>query len=137
MLQLLCYPILKQFVFGVHIGVDGDDRDLFLLLNKTSGELSILECKDAKYLETEIGKIYYYFSREKNSQIIKKYELKSENVDEWITYFNTLVYATMFNLIPANPPYDPKSEERIMSFEIRDMSLDIEDEEFRAGIPGT
>jgi hypothetical protein len=124
MLQMLCYPILKRFVHGVHIGIDGDDRDLFLLVNNNSGKLDLFACNNAEHLETEIGKIYYHFPDEKKSQIIKKYELKSDNVNEWITYFNTLVYVTMFNLIPANPPYDPKSEARIMSFQNRELSLD-------------
>jgi len=121
MLQLLCYPILKRFVHGVHIGVDGDDRDLFLLLDNNSGKLALQKCNDAKYLDTEIGRVYYHFPLEKKSQIVKKFELKPDNVNEWIAYFNTLVYATMFNLIPENPPYDPKSEERIMSFQNREM----------------
>jgi hypothetical protein len=124
MLQLLCYPILKQFVHGIHIGIDNDERDLFLLLNNSSGKIKLMECSNAKYCETTIGRIYYHFPPETKSKIIKEYELRANNIDEWITYFNTLVYATMFNLVPKNPPYDPESEERIISFQTREMPLD-------------
>lgn len=129
MLQLLCYPILKRFVNGIHIGLDSDERDIFLVLYNSLGEIALLECKNAKYLETDIGKIYYHFPLEKNnSQMIKKYKLKSDNIDEWITYFNTLVYATLFNLIPKNPPYDSKIEQRIMSFQNREMCYETSEE---------
>lgn len=124
MLQLLCYPILKRFVNGIHIGIDSDERDLFLALDHTNGELDLLECKNINYLQTGIGRIYYHFPSEKdNSQMIKKYKLESNNIEKWITYFNTLVYATLFNLVPKNPPYDPKLEKRIMSFHENEIPI--------------
>ncbi|MCX6175266.1 MAG: hypothetical protein NTZ27_10985 [Ignavibacteriales bacterium] len=122
MLQLLCYPILKRFINGIHIGLEEDDRDIFLYLDNSLGKLGVLSCENAKCVDSEIGKIYYHFPTEaKNSTKIISYDLKLQTVDEWLPYFSTLVYSTKHNLIPSNPPYDPKYEENIMEFENRAM----------------
>jgi hypothetical protein len=122
MLQLLCYPILKHFINGVHIGIEEDDRDIFLYLEQSTGKLVLLACENAECFESEIGKIYYHFPREeKNAGLIDSYELKLQTINEWLPYFSTLVYKTKINLIPKNPPYDPQKEDHIMGFENRTM----------------
>jgi hypothetical protein len=121
----LCYPFLKRMVNSIHVGLENDNRDLEWLLNPFESQVSIIENRNSSFLDLPAGKVFYNFSEKKEDrQVLKTIKPKQDNSYEWLPYLNSLVFVSKRFLIPENPPYDPKTYERIMSFSSRHHYFD-------------
>ncbi|MHB1347840.1 MAG: hypothetical protein ACYCXK_10145 [Candidatus Humimicrobiaceae bacterium] len=116
----LCYPFLKHMVIGVRVGIKEDERDLFWMLNPHKSLITIYEKLKSKSLNSPIGRIYYddVDSDETSTRHLKTINIMKSNIDEWMPYLNTFIYCTKREIIPKNPPYDPKIFKRLMMFQI-------------------
>jgi uncharacterized protein with HEPN domain len=114
---LLCTPFLKRIVNSVHVGLVNDDRDIMWLLNPYNSQVSIHECKNSSSIDSPKGKIYYNYSGESSDiKLLQLIEMKKRNIKEWMPILNSLIFITKKNLLPENPPYNPKDYKRIMCF---------------------
>jgi len=113
----LCYPFLKHMVVDLRVGLKEDERDLFWQLDINKSQIIVCENHNSKSTDSPIGKIYYDISFNNNKKKhLKTISIDKKNFDEWIPYLNAFIYCTKKEIIPKNPPYDPKEYEKIMIF---------------------
>jgi len=113
----LCYPFLKHMVIRVRVGLNKDERDLFWQLDINKSQIIIYENQNSKSVDSPIGKIYYDISFKNNKKKhLETINIDKKNFDEWAPYLNAFIYCTKKEIIPKNPPYDPKEYEKIMMF---------------------
>ncbi len=113
----LSYPYLKHMVIGAHVGLKKDDRDIEWVLNPKKSEIQIYEHKNSEFIDTDIGKIYYNYSKDEADKILlKQIVINKNNISEWSPFLNSFIYCTQKTLIPENPPYDQENYERLKIF---------------------
>lgn len=114
----LCYPFLKHMVIGIRVGIKEDERDLFWMLDPNKSQVTIYKNLNSKSFNSPIGRIYYDAASDKiSTRHLKTINIMKSNIDEWIPYLNTFIYCTKREIIPKNPPYDPKGYKRLMIFQ--------------------
>jgi hypothetical protein len=114
---LLCTPFLKRIISYVHVGFVNDDRDIMWLLNPFLSQVSIHECKNSSFIDTAKGKVFYNFSENPSDiNLVQEIKMNKKNIKEWMPILNALIFITKKNLLPENPPYNPKDYKRIMWF---------------------
>ena len=92
---MLAYPFFKNTVIGANIGLQNDDRCIRWFFDIRKGRIYIYELSKFKTLGTKQGKIHYNISGDKKDEkIINKISVKSQNIDEWLSYVNLFVYCT-------------------------------------------
>lgn len=105
----LCYPFLKQMILGIHVGLKNDDKDYEWILDPKSSEILINICNNSKYLDTEIGPVFYNFSKDKSdNKLLDKIKINKKNITSWTTYLNTFIYGSKKLLLKE--PFDSDSE---------------------------
>lgn len=119
----LCYPFLKHTTIGIQVGLKDDERNIYWELNPVKAQINIYENPNSKSFFWEpVGKIYYPSSEDRNH--LKTINIKRDNVNDYLPYLNTLIYVSKREIVPKNPPYDPKEYRRLMFFKSTILFLD-------------
>lgn len=113
----LCYPFLKQTYIGLHVGVENDTRDLEWRLDPVRSQVTVLERKNSKFVDSPFGRVYYNFTNdEADATVLEEIVITREDSDSWVSYLNAMVYWSKKCMIPSPPPYDSEDYQRLMFF---------------------
>lgn len=94
MLLLLTYPLLKNAVVGVCVGIEGDPRCLEWYVSPQEGNICICEVEATHFINTPSGPVYYsIWPKDKHVQI-NTVNISRSNTEEWIPYLDLFVFCT-------------------------------------------
>ncbi len=135
MFLLLCYPMFRNIVTGVFVGIDGDDKCYEWKLIHDENKIVINEILSDNFIQSDIGKIYFGFDNSSN-KFVKEICIKKNNKTDWISYMNLFIYYTRKLAFSLPRPDDRggsvylNKPRTIFDFELRNRVVEIDDSEF-------
>lgn len=93
-LLLISYPFLRNAVVGGMVGIVKDNVCYEYRIDIENTNIQIFILEHNKYLETDIGRIYYNFNQDLPKILLKDIPIKKTNKEEWISIINLFIYLT-------------------------------------------
>jgi len=114
----ICYPMLRNMIFGSRIGLINSAIDYEWKIELDKSQISISECYGAPFEESENGPVYYNFDPKKEKRkTITEIKIQKENEADWLPYMNAFFYCTNTNMIfPDRIPYDNEKKEKHIKY---------------------
>jgi hypothetical protein len=91
---LVSYPFLRNTVIGAMVGIDNDDKCYEYKILFENSIIQIFSIEHDKYIDSEIGKIYYNFENDHEKKLINEINIASNNKNEWTKILNLFIYLT-------------------------------------------
>jgi hypothetical protein len=100
-LLLASSPFLHNAVIGAKLGLENDNLCYEWKLEPESSELLQYVVKHNKYIDTDIGSIYYNFLQDQPKKLVKKIKISIANKSEWLPAISLFTYLTKRSTIKS------------------------------------
>lgn len=91
---LIAYQYLRGAVVGAFVGIETDNVCYNWQLEPEQSKVNIYRVHHKKFVDTELGRIYYGFRENPDSELVSSIEITRDNQDQWIDYLDLFVYMT-------------------------------------------